>query len=150
MLSTERRVERYRIIYLWKIIRGLVPNCGLSWGTQGRRGLLVQLPPLSGSRASIRTLREHSFLAEAPRLFNSLPASIREHQGTVLSFKRALDDLLGSIPDAPSSETRRTFVTDLTGLASNSLKDWLRALGRPTYTRLIHETAMGHLIARAG
>ena len=30
MQSQERRLERYRIIYVWKIIEGLVPNCGIA------------------------------------------------------------------------------------------------------------------------
>ena len=29
MLSQQRRMERYRIIYVWKVLEGLVPNCGL-------------------------------------------------------------------------------------------------------------------------
>ena len=152
MFSTERRVERYRIIYMWKIIQGLVPNCGLIWGAQGRRGLLVQLPPLTGSRTAIRSLRERSFMTEAPRLYNSLPSLIREHTGSILSFKRALDDLLSTVPDAPVSETRRTFVTNSDGAPSNSLKHWLRVLGQPTYARLLHETAMAMetLVPRLG
>ena len=31
MNSEQRRLERYQIIYVWKIIHGLVPNCGLDW-----------------------------------------------------------------------------------------------------------------------
>ena len=29
MNSEERRLERYRIIYTWKVLEGLVPNCGI-------------------------------------------------------------------------------------------------------------------------
>ena len=29
MNSQERRMERYRIIYIWKILESLVPNCGV-------------------------------------------------------------------------------------------------------------------------
>ena len=29
MLSQERRMERYLIIYMWKILEGLAPNCGV-------------------------------------------------------------------------------------------------------------------------
>ena len=29
MNSEERRFERYRIIYTWKVLEGIVPNCGI-------------------------------------------------------------------------------------------------------------------------
>ena len=29
MNSQERRMERYRIIYVWKILEGFAPNCGV-------------------------------------------------------------------------------------------------------------------------
>ena len=29
--SQERRLECYRIIYVWKILQGLVPNCGMEF-----------------------------------------------------------------------------------------------------------------------
>ena len=145
MYSVERRVERYRIIYTWKIIQGMVPNCGLSWGLQGRRGLLAYLPPLSGSRGAVRTLKEKSFGAIGPKLFNSLPSHLRAFTGSVASFKRALDKVLSSVPDAPVSETRRTFATDSTGAPTNSLASWLPILARPTYARLLHESSMGNL-----
>ena len=30
MLSVQRRIDRYRILYTWKIMNGDTPNCGLS------------------------------------------------------------------------------------------------------------------------
>ena len=93
MSSTERRADRYRIIYAWKIIQGLVPNSGLTWSLSGRRGLLLMVPPISGSRMAIRTLRERSFFTEAPRLYNALPAGLRGHVGSLASFKSLLDSL---------------------------------------------------------
>ena len=134
---------------MWKMIQGKVPNCGLSWGTSGRRGLLVKIPPLTGSRVAIKTLREKSFQTEAPRLFNSLPMSLREHTGSVLSFKSALDRLLASVPDAPLLETRVTFATDSEGRPSNSLRHWLRAQDQASYARLLHESALGSTLSSA-
>jgi hypothetical protein len=29
MNSEQRRLERYKVIYVWKILQGLVPNCGI-------------------------------------------------------------------------------------------------------------------------
>ena len=60
MYSQQRRSERYRIIYTWKIIEGLVPNCGIVSESSIRRGRHCQVPSTSG-RQSVRSLREQSF-----------------------------------------------------------------------------------------
>ena len=146
MSSTEQRVDCYRVLYTWKIIQGLVPNCGIQWATSGRRGLQVKIPPISGSRMAIRTLRDRSFMTEALHLYNSLPVHLREFSGSLASFKAALDDVLSSVPDTPLSDTRRTFATDLLGSPSNSLRDWLQAISSSNYSRLIHETAFGSVV----
>ena len=147
MYSTERRVDRYRALYVWKVVRGLVPNCGLTWEHAGRRGLLVRIPPLSGSRMAIRSLREKAFTTEAPRLFNALPLHLREHGGSLPSFKAALDSHLQTVPDHPVCDTRATFATNHLGQPSNSLRDWLQALGSPSYSRLLHEASQGAAIS---
>ena len=38
MLSQERRMERYRALYVWKILEGISPNCGLEETSSVRRG----------------------------------------------------------------------------------------------------------------
>ncbi len=50
ILSSERRQERYRCIYTWKILNGLVPNCGvqLESSMDSRRGKTATIPPLLG------------------------------------------------------------------------------------------------------
>ena len=71
--SQQRRLERYRIIYTWKIIEGLAPNCGIK--TNGniseRMGRKCLMPTLKG-RQRVQTLREQSFQCHGPRLFNAL------------------------------------------------------------------------------
>ena len=37
MNSQQRRLERYQLIYTWKVIEGLVPNPGLSWSPADKR-----------------------------------------------------------------------------------------------------------------
>ena len=38
MISLQRRQERYRIIYIWKILEGQAPNCGIeSTGSDDKR-----------------------------------------------------------------------------------------------------------------
>ena len=45
--SQERRIERYRIIYTWKIIEGLVPNFGLNASINERLGRFVEIEKLN-------------------------------------------------------------------------------------------------------
>ena len=141
--STERRADRYRVLYAWKVINGLVPNCGLSWSTSERRGLQLAIPPISGSRAAIRSLREASFFVEAPRAYNALPMELRGFTGPLGAFKSQLDRILLDIPDLPVSLTRPTFATDRNGRETNALSHWLQALARPTHGRLLHEQHFG-------
>ena len=52
MNSEQRRLERYKLIYIWKIMQGSVPNCGLNWTkTEERRGRMCEVPKLKGGSA---------------------------------------------------------------------------------------------------
>ena len=103
MQSQERRLERYRIIYVWKIIEGLVPNCGIETITNERLGRFCKLPPLKKCHAKVSKLRENSFQTKGPQLFNSLPKELREKTNCNLEdFKSLLDQHLSRIPDEPN------------------------------------------------
>ena len=130
--STERRNDRYRVIYTWKVLVGLVPNCGifLSDRQDTRRGTLAAIPSLSGSRQAVVTLREHSLLTEGPRLFNSLPPSLRRLDWSLNTFKAHLDRYLQTLPDMPYTPGLPTAATDCKGVQSNSLRDWAHATKR--------------------
>ena len=69
MLSQERRSERYRAIYVWKILEGLVPNCGRTSTVNERRGRQVSIPVLKGS-SKVRNLRETSFHVSGGSIYN--------------------------------------------------------------------------------
>ena len=60
MLSQERRAERYKALYIWKILEGLVPNCGLETTNSERRGREIKVPDLKGS-SRVKPLRENGF-----------------------------------------------------------------------------------------
>ena len=133
VLSQERRMERYRIISVWKIIQGLTPNCGVELAPVnerlGRRCAVPHLLP--GGRAAIQTLRENSFQIDGPRLFNSLPKKIRDIKTSQDDFKEALDIFLMTIPDQPRMGSLVPHATDQqTGRQSNSLLAW--TTGRDT------------------
>ena len=47
LFSQRRRMERYRIIYIWKIIEGKAPNCGVEITAKDKRhGRKVKVPAL--------------------------------------------------------------------------------------------------------
>ena len=107
LYSLERRRERYMIIYIWKLINGLVCDTAQSGQlietySHARRGILCRIPPLRRARASVQTLKDNSFLVCGPKLFNCLPKDMREHQGSMQIFKSRLDSFLKEIPDKPS------------------------------------------------
>jgi hypothetical protein len=126
MHSTERRQERYRIIYTWKALSGVVPDFGLELSpASGRRGPLLRIPATKGS-AAVGTLRGSSLQVEGPRLFNCLPASLRNLKVDPVIFKVALDLFLKEVPDHPDGGDARPEATTPEGRPSNSLKDWMR------------------------
>ena len=118
LYSLERRRERYAIIYVWKILEGLVPNFGISWYTNNRTGRHCQIPKLPTSSSRHRTRYCNSLGFKGPQLFNMLPRELRDMKGVdVATFKSRLDLLLRSVPDEPTShgESRTRAAT------SNSL-----------------------------
>ena len=123
MNSDQRRLERYQVIYIWKIMEGLTPNCGVSWSESTERNRRVcKIPPLKGAR-SVQTLRSQSFQVSGPRLFNSMPKNIRNMKKCSLEdFKMTLDTFLRNIPDEPKTESLIPRATNqLSGKQTNSL-----------------------------
>ena len=107
LYSLQRRRERYLILYTYKIIVGLVPNFQaekfkIEVRENHRRGQFCRIPILSNqATCRVKSIVDSSFAVQGPRLFHSLPKDIRNHNGSLASFKGKLDILLGSIPDRP-------------------------------------------------
>ena len=123
MNSEQRRFERYKIIYMWKIINDQVPNCGVEWTeATERKGRMCKIPNLKGS-SKVQKLREQSFQMAGPKLWNCLPKSVRNLKTTSQDeFKQVLDDFLCKVPDEPKCETLSPGATNtLTGRPSNSI-----------------------------
>ena len=125
LFSLERRRERYQIIYTWRIIEGQVPNLDctpIRVTCSDRRGRSC-IPPHIPSSAPERTksIRFASLSHKGPRLFNSLPADIRNLTGcTLATFKGALDKHLVSIPDEPLIPS----MTQYRRCETNSIVEW--------------------------
>ena len=122
MNSEQRRLERYQIIYVWKIIHGLVPNCGIEWtGCEERRGRLCQIRKFKG-KSSVQNLRRQSFQVAGPKLWNSLPKNVRNFKGNQDEFKRKLDQFLTKVPDEPKADGLIPGAIDvLSGRQTNTL-----------------------------
>ena len=70
MNSEQRRLERYQIIYVWKVIHGVAPNCGIKWtGCEERRGRMCEIKPIRG-KSLAQNLRRQSFQVAGPKLWN--------------------------------------------------------------------------------
>ena len=128
LLSCERRNERYKILYIMKILLGMVPDLGVSIQSEEncRIGLTLKIPPKSGSKDIVQTMKDQFFTTSGPRLFNSLPGSLRTRNVTFGVFKARLDLFLESVPDRPVLAGYVTNNYSLNGRQSNSLCDWLR------------------------
>ena len=129
MYSQERRMERYRIIYIWKILEKYAPNCGIELAIPNKRlGRKCKIPNINhNGRRAIQTLRENSFQINGARLFNCLPKKIREIQKDQDIFKFELDKFLESIPDEPRINSLiPTATCRITAKQSNSLIAWIQ------------------------
>ena len=89
-------------IYIWKILEGGVPNCGIKETENIRKGRLCMIPPLKMCSARVKTLRENSFKIVGPKLFNCVLYKIRNKtKCSIDDFKIVLDKFLSKIPDEP-------------------------------------------------
>ena len=124
--SIQRRHEWYKVLYIYKIKEGIVPNISKTYGIKftnnGRQGCRCEVPnyPLRGK--ALRA-RENSFALTASNLWNSLPRCLRDLSGKDLPhFKTKLDKVLTYYPDIPRCSTSG-HAYDMYGRKSNSICD---------------------------
>ena len=101
MYSLQRRRERYRIIYVWKVIEKIVPNVNNSINTK-ENPRLGRMCSSSFSKKTTSKYRVSTLAVQGVKLFNAMPKSIRNLKNiSIEKFKNALDSYLKSIPDEP-------------------------------------------------
>ena len=127
MYSVQRRHERYKIIYLYKIKQGLVPNIsdthGLHFLPNKRHGCTCKIPTFPLYRNKAVVARNNSFSLTASSLWNSLPRHIRDITGVSVDvFKRNLDKVLNQYPEEPRCSATGLY-TNAHGRKSNSIYD---------------------------
>ena len=129
LFSTERRMERYKCLYIWKSLNGFVPSLGLKWAeSDSRAGVRLAYPKVIGPNGHYRTLQRDSILWEGVRIYNSLPNELKKFTGSKESFKNLLDRYLSNIPDQPEYTGMRPGGRTVCGNHSNSIADWTRVL----------------------
>ena len=132
MLSVQRRLERYRILTVWKTLEGLVPNCGISIRTEeGRSGRTCKVPSVTrGARAAVTSMKEQTLQVHGPKLFNSLPPYLRNLKRISLDdFKMKLDKYLEKVPDEPAMPGLTPGASDDMARTTNSLIYQARRVG---------------------
>ena len=119
LYSQERRRERYRMIFVWKVLQGYAEGFSLTAHRSPRRGRFVVISKYHNrAPAVVRQAREASLSVHGAHLFNLLPQHLRDmHTGSVDQFKTGLDAWLASVPDQPTIPGR------LRAAKSNSLID---------------------------
>ena len=129
LYSSERRRDRYMILYIFKIINSKVPNPGISFKWSLRRGKVLTYPSVTSKASKAATLLHHSFTRRAPRLFNSLPQSLRNIPAntTADTIKARLDTFLQTVTDEPRISGH--FPSNSAG--SNRVEDQILCSGAP-------------------
>ena len=128
LTSTQRRLERYRILYTWKSLNGFAPPLGLEWSMSslGRSGRTLAVEKVAGSTEGLKMRRRKSIQFEGVRLLNVLPSELRNFAGKVADFKGLLDNFLDNVPDEPWTDSLLPGAQDIDGKSSNSIYDWVR------------------------
>ena len=118
LYSLQRRRDRFRILYMWKVYKGLAPDhLNLDFKNSLRRGPYVERPLGKSASKTVNTSIFHSCTSSAVSLFSATPKFVKE-QTTLEAVKRELDHFLTKIPDRPPIKGygRQT---------DNGLLDWL-------------------------
>ena len=111
------------LCFLWKLSRGLTSGYNIKWQRSDCRGLYsVPTPPVRGAPVVVRRARERFLSVRGARIFNLLPASLRNEEGDFKLFKYHLDIFLFGVPDQPTTPGLAR------GAATNSLLDQLPIL----------------------
>jgi len=132
LTSIERRLQHYRIIYIWKAIEHLVSDFGLKMYTHPYKGRFIDIVYPKSKCTRAMTLWRQTLSANGGQLFNAMPQYIRDlTEVSIDTFKCNLDSYLETIPDCPlTSDLIPVPISPITNKNSNCLLDWTRYIGR--------------------
>ena len=114
-------------MYVWKVLTGKVPNFGLVWDSNNRRGKMIKIRTYKSNAPShAKNLIDQSLGVHGGSLFNLLPVDLRNFEGSTDQFKTLLDFFLMNIPDKPQFEGLHPDpISKVSCKNSNSLIDWV-------------------------
>ena len=114
LMSLQRRRQRYELIHVWKIHKGLVPNCVDMKFKTGRKGVRAkrQKYPYWAETKRANQLW-NSFSYRAPRLWKKLPREVTLSE-TLPSFKAKLGAFLKEFYDRPPVRGYMTVPNEFT------------------------------------
>jgi len=119
LYSLQRRRERYIIIQIWKIWKGLIPNDPeLAFENNAELGPQCIHPNITGT-SSLKSHKFNAFCSSGPALFNIIHNDIKVNREDAQSFKTALDRFLRKIPDTPPTPG---YIAS----NGNSLLEWVK------------------------
>ena len=124
MYNIQRKHERFKILYMYKIKEGLDPNIsskyGLTFNVHVRHGCRCDNPNFP-TRGKARKARGCSFSWSTCNLWNSLPKCVRNiSREDIKFFKNKLDKVLAFYPDVPRCSSSG-YSYDRNSRKSNSL-----------------------------
>ena len=120
MYLIQQRLERYRVIYIWKLIEGIVPDCGVRESHNQETRLGRRVAATNGPGRS--TLTGQTLQVQGSKLFNSIPRSIRNLSGCgPEEFKFHLDEYLTTLYDEPPTPGSVPRGVTENGSPSNSI-----------------------------
>ena len=119
LMSLQRRRERYIIIHVWKILKGLAPNdISIKSYEHIRLGTRCCIPPLpSNAPAYANSILDKSFAVTGPKLWNIIPRNVTCAPSSESLKSRLTSHIMSKYPDQPP-------VPGYTSPNSNSLLDW--------------------------
>ena len=116
--SLQRRRERFQIIHIWKISKGIIPNdLNLQFYQTSRFGMKCKIPKYNPRQRHLSTIKTESFFSKGPALYNIIPEKIKSSQ-SLNSFKSNLQKFLDKIPDNPP-------LPNYVARNNNSLLEWV-------------------------
>ena len=124
LLSSQRRNERYKLLYVWKSLYNLVLSLGLIIKNESRFGPKIHIPKITSKVARVISLKEKLIHISGARIFNSMQHVIREYSGKFEGFKSLVDQYLSEVPDCPIMDGYISHNMDSNSRMSNSLEVW--------------------------
>ena len=112
------------IMFVWKMISGIVPNIGITTKHHQRHGRSCEIRKIAReSTVKTKTIRSTSLKARGCSLFNIFSKHIRNAKNvTENCFKKQLDKFLDSVPD------ERCLLNYYKSAVSNSIIDHMQVM----------------------